>query len=44
MICRAEDLFAASNIRSISIKLSDEGFVDPIINTLDPLTDSSNEG
>ena len=44
VICLADALFAASSIRSISIRLSDEGFVDPIKNTRDPLTDSSKEG
>ena len=44
VICLAEALFAASSINNISIRLSDEGLVDPIRKTLDPLTDSSKDG
>ena len=44
VICLADALLAASNINSISIKFSEEGCVDPIINILAPRTDSSNEG
>ena len=44
VICLAEALFAASSISSISIRLSDDGLVEPIIKTLEPLTDSSKEG
>ena len=44
MICLADALFAASNIRSNSIKFSEEGSVDPIINTRAPRIDSSKEG
>ena len=44
VMCLADDLLAASIMRSISIKLSVLGCVDPIINIRAPLTDSSNEG
>jgi len=44
VMCLAEALLAASSINSISIRLSDDGFVEPMIKTLEPLIDSSKEG
>jgi len=44
VICLAEARLAASIISSISIRFSEEGWVDPIKNTRVPRTDSSKEG
>ena len=43
-ICLADDLLAASIIKSNSIRFSELGWVEPIIKSLAPLTDSSNDG